>query len=213
MKTYDRYHYFLFTAFLIFWIWGAINPVNRLDWLIENGLIFCSVAAIIYIGNYFKFSKLSYTLIVIFLIMHLFGAHYTYGNVPLGYWIGKIMHTDRNMYDRFVHFSFGLLIFYPIREIFLRIAKVRGFWSYYLPFDVIMSFSAMYEILEWTSTWYHDPKVIDLFVGNIHDVWDSQEDMAMALTGAVIALLILAYWNWEHRSDFWAKIRSSLKPD
>jgi uncharacterized membrane protein YjdF len=53
------------------------------------------------------------------------------------------------MFDRLVHFTFGLLLAYPIREMFLRIARVRGFWGYYLPLDVTMSFSMLYELIEW----------------------------------------------------------------
>jgi hypothetical protein len=53
------------------------------------------------------------------------------------------------MYDRMVHFAFGLLLAYPVREVFMRVARARGFWSFFLPLDVTLAMSALYEIIEW----------------------------------------------------------------
>ena len=58
---------------------------------------------------------------------------------------------ERNHFDRLVHFCYGLLLAYPAREVFLRVADVRGFWGYYLPLDVVMATSMLYELIEWGS--------------------------------------------------------------
>ena len=123
-----RYHRCLLLAFLIAWIWSAIHPSFRRDWLLENVLVLIFAPIVLLLGRYFRLSNLSYTLITLFMILHLVGAHYTYAEVPFGYVLQRWLGANRNMYDRLVHFSFGFLIAYPIREVFMRLAKTKGFW-------------------------------------------------------------------------------------
>lgn len=130
------------------WVWSAIHPWFRRDWLLENVLVLIFVPIVILLGCYFRLSNLSYTLITLFMILHLVGAHYTYSEVPFGYTLQHWLGADRNMSDRLVHFSFGFLIAYPIREMFMRLAKTKGLWSFYLPCDVTLACSAAYEIIE-----------------------------------------------------------------
>ena len=137
-----KYHWFLIVAFLAVWVWAAINPVYPHDWLLENYLVFIFVPIVLLLGYYFKLSKVSYTLITIFLILHVIGSHYTYAHVPFGFTLQDWLGESRNMYDRLVHFSSGFLIFYPVREVFMRLAKAKGFWSYLLPIDLWGSFSS-----------------------------------------------------------------------
>jgi putative membrane protein len=144
-----RYLKILILAFTAVWIWAAINPSYRHDWLLENYLVFIFVPIIIFTGRYFRLSDVSYTLITIFMILHVVGSHYTYAEVPFGDTLQRWLGSSRNMYDRLVHFSFGFLLAYPIREVCLRISKVKGFWGYYIPFDVVLALSAVYEIIEW----------------------------------------------------------------
>ena len=91
---------------------------------------------------------MSYLLITVFLTLHAIGAHYTYSEVPFGFWMQRTLGFARNPFDRVVHFSFGLLLAYPIREVFLRVANARGFWGYFLPLDRTLSTSALFELLE-----------------------------------------------------------------
>ncbi len=208
-----KYHIFLICAFLAVWIWAAINPVFPHDWLLENYLVFIFVPVILLLGHYFKLSKVSYTLITIFMILHVIGSHYTYEHVPFGDTLERWFGADRNMYDRLVHFSCGFLMFYPIREVFMRLAHVRGFWSYLLPIDLWGSFSAIYEILEWQAAKNVDPAAGIAFLGSQGDVWDAQKDMFMALIGAVVAALIVATINMIYKKDFWKDMRESFKLD
>jgi putative membrane protein len=146
-----KYHKLLALVFLAVWVWAAINPTYRHDWLLENYLVFIFVPAIILTGRYFRLSSISYGLITLFMILHVIGSHYTYAEVPFGYVLQEWLGASRNMYDRLVHFSFGLLLAYPIREVFMRVSRVKGIWAYYLPLDVTLSFSAVYEIIEWVT--------------------------------------------------------------
>ncbi len=206
-----KYHWFLILVFLAVWVWAAIHPAFPHDWLLENYLVFLFVPIIILLGIYFRLSNVSYTLITIFLILHVIGSHYTYEHVPFGYTLQHLFGEERNMYDRLVHFSCGFLLFYPIREVLMRLARVKGVWSYILPIDLWGSFSAIYEIIEWQAAKNVDPAAGLAFLGSQGDVWDAQKDMLMALIGAVIASLIVFIINWRYKKDFWKDIKESLK--
>jgi putative membrane protein len=206
------YNYFLLAVFLIIWFWSSWHPTNPQNWFLENKLIFVSIPVILGILWYIKLSRLSLTLLVLFLTLHLIGAHYNYGSVPFGAWLGKVLGSDRNLYDRLVHFSFGFLVFYPVRELFLRVARVKTFWSFYLPFDVILSFSAIYEIMEWLTVWHLDPRIGYLFIGG-NDPFDAPKDMAMAGIGALLMLIILVILQAKHTKHFWRKIKESFTRD
>ncbi len=102
-----------------------------------------------------------------------------------------VLHTERNHYDRLVHFSFGLLLVYPQREILMRRAGLRGAWCYVLPIFVTGGLSAIYEIIEAVVANMVDPADAAAFLGSQGDQWDSQQDMAMALAGAAISMAVV----------------------
>jgi putative membrane protein len=206
-----RYQQFLAVVFAAAWIISALNPPDREGWLLENILVFIFVPIVIISGRYFQLSSVSYTLITIFMLLHVVGSHWTYADVPFGFTLGHWMGTDRNMYDRLVHFSFGLLLVYPIREVFLRLTGAKGAWGYYFPFDVVMSFSALYEIMEWIVGMVVSPTSGITFLGAQGDYWDTQKDMACAAVGALIAMAVVVAVNWYLDRQFWAEIRESLR--
>ena len=205
-----RYQKILIAAFLVAWVWAAIHPKFPHDWLLENYLIFAFVPIIILSGWYLKLSNLSYTLITVFMILHLIGAHYTYSDVPFGFTLQEWLGANRNMYDRLVHFSFGFLLAYPVREVFMRVARVKGFWSFYLPFDLVLAFSAVYEILEWLMASRVDPAAGLAFLGSQGDAWDTQKDMLSAGVGALLAMLLIALLNWRYNRNFVQEMKESL---
>ena len=205
-----RYHKILVAAFLAAWIWASIHPKFPHDWLLENYLVFFFLPIIVLSGWWLKLSKLSYTLITVFMIFHLIGAHYTYAEVPFGFTLQKWLGASRNMYDRLVHFSFGFLLAYPVREVFLRVARVKGFWSFYLPLDVTLSFSAAYEIIEWLTAVRVNPAAGLAFLGAQGDAWDAQKDMLAAGIGAALAMCIIAVVNWRYNREFLREVKESL---
>ncbi len=178
--------------YAVFWILTGISPVDRRDWLLENFLVV--VSAIVLIATYRRFalSDMSYVLITVFLTLHSIGAHYSYAQVPFGAWVKDAFGLSRNHYDRLVHFSFGLMLAYPAREVFLRIVGVKGIWAYYLPIDVTLAFSALYEIME---SWFAQiigPGLGDAWLGTQGDIWDAQKDMTAAVAGAILCMVITA---------------------
>jgi putative membrane protein len=151
------------------WVVTAIDPVYPTDWVIENLLVALAVPG---------------------LILHAVGAHYTYAEVPLGFWLRDAFGLARNHFDRIVHASFGLLIAYPVREIFLRLVTARGFWAYYFPLDVTLAFSGLYEILEMIVARVVSPEAGDAYLGTQGDPFDAVMDMTCALAGAVACMLL-----------------------
>jgi putative membrane protein len=162
----------------------------------------------------------SYTLIFLFLCLHTLGGHYTYSEVPYDRWLQQLtggfsldaaMGWQRNHYDRFVHFAYGLLLAYPVRELFLRVAVVRGFWGYFLPLDLTMSTSALYEMIEWGAATLFGGDLGIAYLGTQGDVWDAQKDMLCATAGALIAMTVTALLNVWLQRDFAREWVESLR--
>ncbi len=145
------------------------------------------------------------------MILHVIGSHYTYAEVPFGYTLQDWFGSDRNMYDRVVHFLFGFLFFYPIREVFMRLAKVKGIWAYIIPIDLLGSFSALYEIIEWQAAKNVAPEAGLAFLGSQGDVWDAQKDMGLAILGALLGAVIIFVINWMYKKDFWQDLKDGFK--
>jgi len=211
----SRYLTAVCVAFAVYWAAWAVRPKHVTNWIVENTLLVALVIFLIVTRKRFPLSNLSYTLIAVFLALHTIGAHYSYSEVPYNDWFkaifGRPLHGGRNMYDRLVHFSFGFLMAYPIREMFLRIARVRGFWGYYLPLDVTMSFSMLYELIEWAYAAIAGGDAGAAFLGTQGDEWDAQKDMAMATLGGLISMCVVALVNWKLDRNFGAEIADSLR--
>lgn len=205
-----KYKVFLLVSFVLVWVWAAIDPVFRHNWLLENYLVFIFVPLILIVGRYFKLSNVSYTLITLFLILHVIGGHYTYSQVPFGYTLQEWFGESRNMYDRLVHFCFGFLLAYPMREVFVRISRAKGFWSYYFPLDLVLASSAVYEIIEWLAALKVDSEAGLAFLGSQGDIWDAQKDMLAAGIGALIAMFIIFFINWIYNKRHWQEMRESF---
>jgi len=177
------------------WVITAIEPYNRRDWLIENLLVFIYAGLLVATYRRFVFTNLSYMLFGIFISLHLLGAHYTYAEVPFGFWLQDTFNFTRNHYDRIVHFSYGLLNAYPFRDIFMRAAGVRRSWSYFMPVVGVLSFSGFYEFLEAAVAFIVSPELGDVYLGTQGDIWDAEKDAFLAFSGAIIAMSILWMYN------------------
>jgi putative membrane protein len=178
-------------GYVAFWIALAIRPVDRGDWLLENLLIFITVAVLGGTYGRFKFSNTSYLLILIFLAFHTIGAHYTYAKVPIGFWARDWLHLDRNHYDRVIHFSFGFLFLYPMRELLIRSAHAHKTWAIWLAVAALCALSSFFEIVEAVVAQIVAPDLGTAYLGTQGDIWDAQKDMGAAFVGAVAAAICL----------------------
>lgn len=174
------------------WIITAVRPVDRSDWLIENLLVFIAVPFLALTYRRAPLSDTSYVLIAAFLMLHAIGAHYTYAKVPIGDWMKETLDFDRNHFDRLVHCSFGLLLLVPLREVLMRTAPTRGFWSYALPVTVVISASGFFEILEALVAQIVSPELGTAYLGTQGDEWDAQKDMAAAVVGVAVSTVLSA---------------------
>lgn len=175
------------------WSWAAIAPFNRQDWLLENLLVFVYGALLVGTYRRFRFSNRSYGLFTLFLTLHLVGSHYTYTEAPPGYWLQALFGFERNHYDRIVHFCYGLLCAYPFREVLLRLGGLRPAWSYFLTANMVLAFSAFFEVLEAYVAMIVSPELGDAYLGTQGDIWDAQRDMGLAFGGAVLAMGLVAW--------------------
>ena len=168
------------------------RPEKVFDWWLENAaaLTFLAVLGLTY--RRLPLSDLSYLLIFVYLAMHEWGAEYKYSDVPLGEWMKPWLGTTRNHYDRVMHFSYGLLLAYPMQEWFMRVPGVTNRWRYLLPVESTLAFSACYEMLEAFAASVLTPERGEEFVGMQGDIWDSQKDMFMAGFGAITAMIVIA---------------------
>lgn len=214
-----RYLVLLTIAFLAEAIYLAFDVHDRKDWLLENVLVVVALVAMLATCRSFPLSRISYTLIFLFLAIHEIGSHYTYAEVPYDQWFGSLTgHSfndlvgwERNNFDRVVHFGYGLLLAYPVREIYFRIANAEGFWSYFLPLDFVMASSMVYELIEWGAAEFFGGELGMAYLGTQGDVWDAHKDMALASLGALLAMLLtLALNRWIQR-DFAREWASSLR--
>lgn len=192
----------LVAAYAVVWTWSAIGPKYPRDWLLENLLVFAFVALLAATYRRFQFSNVSYGLFALFLALHAYGAHSTYAETPFGFWLKEHLGLDRNPYDRIVHFAFGLLLTYPMRELGLRRMHLRGLYSWSVPFLVILALSADYELVESWVARIVSPELGDAYLGTQGDIWDAHKDMALAMLGAIIAMGVTAAVNYKCQRDF-----------
>jgi putative membrane protein len=215
----NRYLLYLSLLFLTWWLHLAIAPYNREDWMLENVLVLVAVMVIAASFRRFPLSRISYTLIFIFLCLHEIGAHYTYTLTPydqwfqryLGFSLNEFLGFQRNQFDRLAHFAYGLLLAYPIREMFIRIVAVRGFWGYFLPLDLTLSTSVLFELFEWVAAESVGGDLAVAYLGTQGDIWDAQKDMLVAAIGALLAMIITAAINIKLQRDFAREWNDSLK--
>jgi len=214
----SRYPLILLLLFITYAGAWAYRPVDVKDWALENALAALFVVALVVSYRRFPLSNVSYTLIFVFLCLHTIGAHYTYSLVPYDAWARELTGTtvngvfgwQRNHFDRLVHFLFGLLLAYPVRELFCRIAGARGFWGYYLPLDLTMSFSMLYELIEWAAAMALGSDLGQAYLGTQGDEWDAHKDMALATLGAVLSMTVVALINWKFDKNFGSEMRDSF---
>lgn len=178
--------------FFICWAVTFINTTDRTNWFTENTLTFIFITSLILTYRKFRFSDLSYTLFFIYILLHIYGAEYTYAENPFGYWLKDLLHLERNHYDRIVHFSFGFMLAYPMRDYFKNHFEWPNWVCWVLPVEITMSFSAAYELIEWLVADIFFPSEGVAYLGTQGDMWDAQKDMGLAFSGAFLAMLIFS---------------------
>ena len=191
--SFNKYHLALLLIVCIFWIWSGIHPQDtRLTWVLETAPVMIVLPLILLTYRRFSLTSLTYTLIAIHALILILGGHYSYSQVPLGFWMQDWFGWTRNNYDKIGHFmqGFGPAIY--AREIITRTSPVQsGKWLTFMSITVPLAFSALYEIIEWLAS-LSNPADTEAFLGTQGYIWDTQTDMFWCLIGSIVALLLLA---------------------
>ena len=184
----------LFIYSVVF-IWSLINPKDLFTWFLE--VLPAMIALIVLVRTYknFKLTPLVYTLILIHCIILMVGGHYTYASVPLFDFIKDFLNQDRNNFDKLGHFAQGFIPAMVAREIIIRksIITIES-WRNFFIICFCLGFSAFYELIEWWVALLSNEASND-FLGTQGYIWDTQSDMAWALFGAILALIVLSKYH------------------
>lgn len=185
-------HIILITIFFVGFVLSGINPHDYFTWILEVFPAIIGFIVLILTFKKFRFTDLTYFLILIHCYILFIGGHYTYAEVPLFNWIKDIFHQSRNNYDKVGHFAQGIVPALIVREIFIRNDVVKkGFWLSFLTVCVCVTISAFYEFLEWLVA-VASGESAESFLGTQGYVWDTQSDMLFATIGAILMLLLLS---------------------
>jgi putative membrane protein len=188
----NRWLQIMLALFLTLWSVTWMHTTDVANWFLENALVFAFLGYLIFTFKKRQFSDLSYLLIFVYLCLHVYGAMHTYAENPFGYWLMETFDLERNHYDRIVHFCFGFLLAYPMRELFmvqLGFAKWVG-WA--LPIEITLSVSGLYELVEWAVADIFFTEQGAAYLGTQGDIWDAQKDMFLATLGAILATTIVS---------------------
>ena len=171
---------------------SGIGPRDRATWVLEVAPILIAVPLLLATARRFRLTRLAYRLIFLHALILMLGAHYTYAEVPLGFWIRDLFGFARNHYDRLGHVVQGFVPAVVVREILVRRSPLApGKWLSFLTLCVCLAISALYELVEWWAALLGGEGA-DAFLGTQGDQWDTQWDMFLALLGAATALLLLS---------------------
>lgn len=195
MMQADRTLIMVCAIWMIALLASGIAPYDRLTWLMEVAPVLIAAPILAATRSRLPLTTLVYVLITIHGLILIYGGAYTYARVPLGFWLQELLGFERNPYDRIGHLAQGFVPAMVARELLLRVFHIEGRKILnFLVVSVALAISAFYELIEWWAAAVMGGGAEE-FLGTQGDVWDTQWDMFMAMTGAILALLVLARWH------------------
>jgi putative membrane protein len=172
--------------------WSAFRPASVPTWWMETAPVFAALPLLLAAHRRLHLTRIVLLLLAIEAAIVAVGAHYTYANVPIGFRISDLLGLERNHYDRFAHFFQGVFPSLLFRELLLKTSGLRrGGWLFFVVSAICLSFSAIYELIEWGAAVLF-AEGATAFLGTQGDPWDTQWDMFLALNGSILAQLFLA---------------------
>lgn len=182
----------LLLSLLAIFGWSLYHPKDLFTWFLEVAPALAGAAVLALVYRRSRPTQLLLVLLWLHAIVLIVGGKYTYAENPLFEWLKGALHLQRNYYDRLGHFFQGFVPAILAREVLLRSSPLRpGRWLFFIVVCICLAASAFYELIEWWVALATGEKA-DAFLGTQGDVWDTQWDMAMALSGAILAQLALA---------------------
>ena len=179
-------------------LWSGIDPKDYLTWMLETAPAMIALVVLIATRQKFRLTDLAYNLILIHSLILMIGGHYTYAEVPLFDWLKDAFNFDRNNYDKVGHFAQGFIPAIIAREILIRNHVVENIkWLNFFVICICLAISAFYELIEWWVALL-SKEAAEAFLGTQGYIWDTQSDMAYALLGAMLALVLLSRIHDRH---------------
>ncbi|WP_432142479.1 DUF2238 domain-containing protein [Streptomyces sp. bgisy084] len=182
----------LLVAVLLALALSGLRPHDRATWLMETCWVILGVPVLVAVWKRVSLSPLLCCLLGAHALVLIVGGHYTYAEVPAGHWLQDALDLSRNPYDRFGHLMQGFVPAILVRELLVRTSPLRGSgWLAPLTVCACLAFSAFFEMIEWWAA-LAGGSAADAFLATQGDKWDTQWDMACALLGAIVSLLLLS---------------------
>jgi len=183
--------YFGVIIFIVVFGWSAYEPKDQFTWFLEVLPALIGAVLIVYTRHSFPLTPLLYFLILIHMIILMVGGHYTYAEIPRFELKKELTGRERNNFDKVGHFFQGFVPAVLAREVLIRKSVIKGrVWLNVIIVSICLAFSAFYELIEWWVALLSE-EAAESFLGTQGYIWDTQSDMAYALVGAVLALLLL----------------------
>ena len=175
--------------------WSGISPKDYFTWFLEVLPAIIGAGILLFTYHSFRLTPLLYSLILFHCVVLMVGGHYTYAEVPLFDMIKEAFNLERNNYDKVGHFAQGFVPAIIAREILIRKKVVNGrSWLNVIIVSICLAFSAFYELIEWWVA-ISTGEDAEAFLGTQGYVWDTQSDMALALLGALCAIIFLPKYH------------------
>lgn len=187
---------------IIVMLLASIEPLEWSSYLLHQAGTLIFMAMMLTAYRYLSIGTHAYSLSMLFLLIHIIGARYLYSYVPyddwshalLGFKLTDYFGWQRNMYDRLVHFSYGLLLFsamYNGLKAILRLPSPRQLIAITLLLN--MASSMLYELFEWGIAMTLSAEDAEAYNGQQGDMWDAHKDMALALLGGLISAVLYTF--------------------
>jgi putative membrane protein len=189
----------LFAAFLVAWAVSCIKLPHPEYFAMQHVPTVIAVVVLVWWERRVGITRLSFALVIAFLLLHVVGARYLYSYVPYDDWSERLLGLrineqfgfERNHYDRLVHFAFGLLFVLPLWQFFEKQLGIRSVGAAVGAICVVLAASAVYEIAEWALAMILAPDWAEAYNGQQGDVWDAQRDMTFAWAGSILGVVLM----------------------
>lgn len=198
-----KYQVVLLAVFCLFTAGSCVQSPYPQQILLQHIPTVMFLGLLIALTKYWPLSNAAVTCLVVFMVFHVVGARYIYSYVPYDEWLENLFGFrlnewfgwTRNHYDRLVHFLFGVLLVYPVKEVCIRHVHVSSRAASYLAVEFILASSVVYELAEWGLALLLSPEAAEAYNGQQGDMWDAQKDMFLALLGGLGATGLLMMIN------------------
>ena len=199
---------------VVVWLICAYKPWDFPAWLLEQFATLCALAVLGWcVMRGVRFSITSKISIGVMFIIHTIGTHFTYSVTPYdefiqavaGFSLNELLGFQRNHYDRFVHLMYGVCMALPAAQALQQRLHTSTFTARFLAIHLVLSTSALYELVEWGAAVLFGGDLGTLYLGTQGDVWDAQADIALATVGQ-----LFVYAVYECRVFFARGLRTAL---